>query len=373
MEVVCRGRPVDVHLHGIGPYDFSDLEPSALPGISALLEARGMDAVLTVFLRLGRLEQFERFMAAFAEGRRSGTLKGILGISIEGPLLSSSGGIPRDAVWVPTRAEWNKIAKWGRHGLLYVIIAPDYFGPDLSSGSPSVSWIIESLQEAHVLPSFGHFAKDSPQGSAVAVESALGLLAAQRTEERIVAMTDHIFNDMPRSFRHAWRSTADRESRERDLEEINNQQWSAADVCQKLGPVPGTLIIGALRGLVGLCVNFDGDHVDMVHTTRLVQNVGAGRIFCMTDTVSEGNVLCGEELLCSAENSLLYRPGGCVAAGTTSVDLQIRNILAAGVSVQDCWRMASGNGTLLFATGAPAGSGYTHLRADGSRWYCAVE
>jgi hypothetical protein len=95
---------------------------------------------------------------------------------------------------------------------------------------------------------------------------------------------------------------------------------------------------GARDGIVTACVNFDGDHVDIAISSRVIEMVGSGNLIGMTDRV-ENQRIAGVQLSPHPDNSLLYQGHRVVAAGTTRIADQVRNLRLAGVGAEDIWNM----------------------------------
>lgn len=86
--------PVEFHCHGIGDYDFSNLDELDIEKINALAEQEGIFCIPSIFLPHNQLNQFVSFMRTFHEQKKTGRYPNILGISLEGPLLASFAGTP---------------------------------------------------------------------------------------------------------------------------------------------------------------------------------------------------------------------------------------------------------------------------------------
>jgi len=126
-------------------------------------------------------------------------------------------------------------------------------------------------------------------------------------------ITDHLFNDMPLNFKHAWRSPEERIRRNYEIQLLNIASWSLDRIGEYLGPVPATMIRNARKGYVKLCQNFDGEHVDLTIVKKTIELVGAENMLMMTDSV-EGKRLAGRNLYIKEDSTLLYQHHGIVAA-----------------------------------------------------------
>ncbi|MCA3260086.1 MAG: hypothetical protein ING46_18690 [Rubrivivax sp.] len=296
------------------------------------LEDSGSSAIVTLYVAREELDHFEAFCARFADGRRRGRFSRILGIATEGPLFSSSGGTPKRARWRPSRAEWRRIANLGRDGLVYSVLSPDAALADDGETDParSLGWIVECLMDGGVMPALGHFSKDDPDHSAAKVREILSCVGRLG---RGPIVTDHLFNDMPLNFRHAWRTPAEFERRATELADADLDGWSRDNLETKLGLVPAAIIHGAFDGLVKICMNFDGAHVDLAVCARTVEVVGSEHLMLMTDRIQSA-VLGGQQLRPIHSNSLLYQEDGIVAGGTTSVWQEVGNLVSMGLSTR---------------------------------------
>jgi N-acetylglucosamine-6-phosphate deacetylase len=331
--------PMDFHCHGVGKFDFSDIRTIDFSEINDILEGQGIEAVITLHLKRADLDTFLDLCRNFYTAKRLGFLTRISGIALEGPMLASPGGAPCDAIWAPTVAEWKALANCGQYGLKYIVLSPDAgeFSRDFVGAAgfaPSTDWIIEKLIDGNVLPAFGHFRRDEPSVSAMTV-----LRSLQIAERRGVKfLSDHLFNDMPRLFKHAWRSTDERSRRGRELEVMAPWTWAVSDAEKILGPVPSALLRGAQDGLLWLALNFDGEHVDLAISSQMIALVGSSALVGMTDRI-EGRSLGGHCLSDRSDNSLLYRGDGTVAAGTQSIKRQFDNLRRFSVSDSVIWQM----------------------------------
>jgi hypothetical protein len=155
-------------------------------------------------------------------------------------------------------------------------------------------------------------------------------------------LSDHLFNDMPLQIRHAWRTPEQKARRKVELEAMHIDDWSIENISERFGPVPGAFIRGAPQGLITLCLNFDGEHVDLAIARQVVRIAGADHIIALTDRV-DGGMVARQEILASVDNRLLYRQDGVVAGGSIALDEQIANMWQIGISEEEIWKMASIN------------------------------
>jgi len=335
-----RQRPVLFHVHGLGEFDFSSLRPEDLPAIQRAAVDRGVDLVPTIFLRQNWLGACVALIRSYSSAREQ--FPNILGFAIEGPLLGPSGGTPRSAAWMPTVDEWQTIASLGSLGLRYLVLAPDAMDTrDLVARGCRLIDLIELFSEHDVRIALGHFERSNPERSA---ERALSLIEAihdVRGLDRFNVLTDHLYNDMPRNFTHAWRGEA-KVQRAVELEQFLGTSWVPGDLNGLLGPVPSALLEAARGGRLLPCLNFDGYHVDLAICRRTVDFVGADSLIAITDH-TETVAMAGEELHPADDSSLWYREDEIVAAGRMDLDWQIKNMRAIELSEREIDLMTNTN------------------------------
>jgi N-acetylglucosamine-6-phosphate deacetylase len=341
MEGFARNdRPVLFHVHGIGEHDFSSLRPEDLESVQLEAETRNIDVVPTIFLRQEWLAPCEMLLGFY--DRAAEQLPNILGFAIEGPLLGPSGGTPHSASWMPSVAEWKRIASLGRTGLRYLVLAPDAMEmEDMIASGFRLADLVESLSENGVRVALGHFERSDPVRSA---DRALRLIDAIQDTigfSRFNVLTDHLYNDMPRNFVHAWRGGA-RARRDRELEEFLQVPWRPDDLAELLGPVPAVLLEAARDGRLLPCLNFDGFHVDLAVCQRTTEYLGAGNLIAITDH-TETFSMAGEELHPDQDSSLWYRDDEVVAAGSKGLEWQIKNMRRIGLAEPEIYSMTTEN------------------------------
>jgi N-acetylglucosamine-6-phosphate deacetylase len=312
-----------MHCHGVSRFDFTEIPELELQTIDDVLAERGHNCVLTLYLPRKYFEGFLNLTEIFHRLKEQGKLTHIEGFALEGPLLDSYGGTPGSSIWMPDKQQWNDLAHCGKNGLIYVIMSPDA----AQTNGLSVRQISEILLDGNVLPAPGHFTKTNPMASARALQSIFDAVE----ESGHVTVTDHLFNDMPLNFKHAWRTPGEKAKRKADLEIVNPSSWNINSIEQDLGPVPATMIRNARKGITKLCQNFDGEHVDLEIVQHAVRLVGAENMMMMTDTV-ESKRLGGQDLVMKDGSNLLYQDKGIVAAGTTNVEQQIKNMFSIGLN-----------------------------------------
>jgi N-acetylglucosamine-6-phosphate deacetylase len=323
---------IDFHCHGIGQFDFTEINDIRLDEIQQLLGSREQKAILTLYLPELNFKDFLALMAAFSSLKNSGRLQNIAGFALEGPLLSSRGGTPQSGIWMPTKQHWREIAACGKDGLIYMVLSPDVVFSNNDPEIPNnISWVAETLLKGGVLPAPGHFKKDNPTESARLLQEIFDVVARWGHGPTI---TDHLFNDMPLNFKHAWRTPEEKTRREQDIKALNLDAWNLSSLEETLGIVPATIIKNAKKGLVKICQNFDGEHVDLKIIKRAVELIGAENIVVMTDSI-ESKRLAGRTLHTQPDSTLLYQDNGIVAAGSQTMRKQIENMLFIGLSDEE--------------------------------------
>jgi hypothetical protein len=264
-------------------------------------------------------------MEVFYKGKQSGKFAHVVSIGLEGPVLASHGGTPETGVWAPTKQHWKELSACGKKGLIYVILSPD---AQLPPSLPDVPWITATLLSGGVLPAPGHFTKADPISSAKSLQHMFDQVASWGQSPTI---TDHMFNDMPHNFKHAWRTPREKANREQDLDALRLDLWDMNLLEEQLGPVPAVMIKNARRGIVKICQNFDGEHVDLAVVKKTVELVGPENMLMMTDSI-ESKCLAGRALKMGEGSTLLYQEQDIVAAGSQTVQHQIFNMIAIGLS-----------------------------------------
>jgi hypothetical protein len=252
-----------------------------------------------------------------------------------GPLLSSFGGTPERGAWRPTDKEWGQLADCGQRGLVYVVLSPDADLPGArlpppSAGRPPVDWVVQRLLQGSVRPAFGHFSRSHPAGSADAIDRLLAVAADEVGSTRDRILTDHLLNDMPLLFRHAWRGPRAQELRDSELTAIDLPSWSLSSLVEVAGPVPASLMRAAAAHQLTACLNFDGEHVDLAIARRVVDVVGPLALITMTDRTDRPS-LGGQALTRRAGSTLWYQRDDVVAAGSTPLERQRANMRKTGL------------------------------------------
>ncbi len=323
---------IDIHCHGIGEFDFTALDQIDLAKIEHILAIRNHYAILTMYLHETRFAAFLNLLEKFHQGKKLAKYQHILGFGLEGPLLSSCGGTPHDYIWQPSKRQWQQLVACGKQGLIYNIFSPDVeFLKHKSNSHPNnITWLVETLLDGGVLPAVGHITKNvsNIQNTAIKLQLIYDIIAYWGYGATI---TDHLYNDMPLNFRHAWRTPAVKMCRNKDIKNLNLSSWSSSNLEEKLGLIPATIIKYAKKGLVKIAMNFDGEHVDLAIVKKTVEIVGAENLIMMTDSI-ESKMLANKKLTQLQDSTLLYQDENIVAAGSQNIASQIKNMQLIGLT-----------------------------------------
>lgn len=317
-------RPILIHTHGIGTIDYSSMLPGELRMVDDLATENGFDVVPGIFLGRDHIPGLMDVMRTWSENRES--FPSILGFSVEGPLLGRTGGVPPRGIWSPTAREWESIAALGHLGLRYIVMGPDMgdLDDELDDGLTYRN-VIDLCYSNGVKIALGHFQHDAPERSAERTRAVIAHVQDRHGPGPDVLLTDHLYNDMPRAFRHVWRTPEERARRAEQLAPVLAADWESADLDRLLGPVPATLLRAARDGELLPFLNFDGDHVDLAVCRRTVEHLGPERLIGITDDTSVP-FLAGEKLHHREGSGLWYRGDGIVAAGSGGLATQRRHV-----------------------------------------------
>jgi N-acetylglucosamine-6-phosphate deacetylase len=327
---VVPAVPVEFHFHGTCETDFSRRGALDLPEIERQAAHEHALYVPTMFLERDGVHKFGELLEEFSARRRRGELPHLLGLALEGPQLGSVGGTPRSTNWSPGRAEWELLARGAEHGLQYVVCSP---GPDSD-------WVVPLLLEAGIRPALGHFGRDDSATTVRALRRILDLAGRSGAASRYSLLTDHLFNDTPIRFRHAWRTVEEHARRDGEVAALRLPEWTIDTIASRVGDVAGLLIAAAAEGRLTLCLNFDGEHVDRAICGRMVDLVGSDAIICMTDRTDCAQ-LADQRLHRRDGTELWYQDDGLVAAGSQPIDRQVANMRRWGISERDIWNLVS--------------------------------
>lgn len=316
-----------IHTHGTGPIDFSSMRPEDLIYVQREAVAKDLSLVPGVFLRRDFIEGMELLLTEFASAREA--YANLRGFSIEGPLLGTAGGVPSAGIWSPTAAQWLRMASWGALGLRYIVMAPDGADLDDDIGGIKFKEVVDAFYRNGVRLALGHFQRNDAELSARRTSELIEYVQSNYGPSQSILLTDHLFNDMPRNFKHVWRSIEEQANRESEIAAVLGANWHEIDLDQALGPVPGTLLRAARDGKLLPFLNFDGDHVDLEICKKTVEFLGPGNVIGITDD-TEISELAGEGLHQLQGSKLWFRGDGIVAAGTGFLPRQIRNLRSIG-------------------------------------------
>ena len=365
-ELKATGQlPVEVHCHGFGPVDFSDLDALDLDRLEAAAVAEGVCVIPTLYLHRDCLDAFDAMMSAYAARRLAGELRRIVGIALEGPLLASHGGTPAATVWLPTRREWERLAACGKKGLVYTVMSPDAFARgsglegEIDASAPRFEDFVPLLVSSGVRPALGHFSRKDPSRSAASVERIIDL-AWQSGWNRsgLPVVTDHLFNDMPLAIRHAFRTRQARADRDETIASYRLGEWTMDRADEILGPVPAAIMRNAAAGRIAACINFDGEHVDSDIAKRAIELMGTENTMIMTDRCDSAR-LGRQRLHHEADNTLWYQQDGVVAAGSQPLSRQVTNAREHGFRDDEIWQLVAGTAHRVF--GLPCAGTPGHL------------
>ncbi|PFR37898.1 N-acetylglucosamine-6-phosphate deacetylase [Bacillus thuringiensis] len=340
--------PIDIHLHGIGGFDFSSKGFFDITTVNNRAIDKGTFIVPCIFLAKNQLDELEEFADKYSFAKREGKASHIAGLALEGPLLSSYGGTPSQGNWLATKSDWLKIARCGEKGVKYVVLSPDIYTQGsclydkISSQTPSLEWIISLLFDAGIGISLGHFHKLNPEVSSDCIKSIIKIAQKHSNRMKIqdLIMVDHFLNDMPSNITYSWRTPERQAYRAREIQQLGLENWTLDNINHKMGPVPATLLKMAKDELLTICLNFDGDHVDLEICKRIVELVGSKNISAMTDHI-DVNRMGNAKLIRAEKNRLWYQESGAVAAGMSSMDNQMSNLRNLGFSEKEIWEMCS--------------------------------
>ena len=327
------------HTHGIGAFDFSVMNREQLVLVDRLAEQRHAYLCPTIYLKEERVRAQGQLFRSFAELKASGELRRFLGFAIEGPVLGPRGGIPRGSVWQPTYRQWDELCSWFPLGLKYIVMAPDVLAiEDRVDEELCFADLLSRIYDAGGRIALGHFAGERPADSARRTMDVLDYLEANYHTSRYLVLTDHLFNDMPRNFQHAFRGEVARRNRRQALLPLLAHPWDPSELESLLGPVPAVLVNAARNERLTPALNFDGGHVDLEICRRVVEFLGNDRVIAMTDH-TETLSLAGEPLTLDPEGTLLYRGDGVLAASAVRHEQQVENMRQLGMSAASINRL----------------------------------
>ncbi|WP_034611263.1 N-acetylglucosamine-6-phosphate deacetylase [Cellulomonas sp. URHD0024] len=287
---------VDLHCHGGGGASFPDATDTATPRTAVDEHRRHGTTSLVASLVTAPRDVLLARTAMLADLADAGE---IVGIHLEGPFLSADRcGAQNPADMLPGDASLAAgIAGAARGHLVTMTIAPEVPGV--------VDEVLPALVDAGAIPSIGHTDASAEQVEA-AVDRGFDLLAAQGNR-RLTAT--HLFNGM-RPLHH------------RDP-----------------GPVAACLAAAA-RGELVVELVADGTHLADATVLSVFDLLGAGSIALVTDAMAatgmpDGTYQLGPmEVVVDGGVARLAR-GGAIAGGVAHLIDVVRNVVAAGVPLED--------------------------------------
>lgn len=315
------------HTHGLRDLDFSTMAPEKLFVLNEYAKHQNVVLAPSIFLRRDCIDHIESLLAFYDCNQRD--LDRIAGFSIEGPMLGDEGGVPSNSIWRPTALEWARIARLGQVGLRYVVASPDRMPLNAAVSGVVLRNVIDMFYDNGVRIAFGHFRHDSPARSADRAAEVLEYILSFHNSDKGAVLADHLFNDMPRRFKHVWRSAAEQDQRRDEIKPILAEDWTTADLDEAVGPVPAFLMRAARDGLLMPFLNFDGSHVDLEICRKAVDYIGVDHIVGITDDTAQPT-LAGVDLSLDHESRLWINAEGVVAAGATGLKGQLENLAKLG-------------------------------------------
>jgi N-acetylglucosamine-6-phosphate deacetylase len=303
---------IDVHVHGWGGHDAMD-GPEALSGMARALAAHGVTSFLptSVTAPLERLTAFADSVRAWMPSApRDGAEP--LGFDMEGPFLSESkrGAHPADLLRHPADVPEARLETF-LDGLRLIHVAPEL------RGAPE---LIAHLARRGVPVALGHSAATVPQARAGYAAGAVS--------------TTHLFNAMV-GVTH------------RD---------------------PGLALAALLEDTAWVELIADGQHVDPALWPLVWRLKPADRVLLVSDAIAlagSGRTAgwLGElEVRVDGERVTLVE-GGNLAGSVTALDIEVANVVDAGIPLGDAVRAASANPAALLGL-TDRGRLVAGLRAD---------
>lgn len=345
---MTRGpRPLLFHTHGIDNIDFSAVEQLDLNAVSQAAWRQNVDLTLTVFLRRDRIDALGSVLHDLKRLHEEDQCLNLVGFAVEGPMLGTSGGVPPAGCWTPTWPEWERIARTGPLGLRYIVIGPDAVDLD-GSVCPGHTFqdLIDLFYTNGTKLALGHFQHTDPATSARRTREVIDYVNLAYGPSPHILTTDHLFNDMPRAFKHAWRTPSEKANRDQEVAALTGPSWRYDDLWDLLGPVPATIMRAGVDGKLIPVLNFDGEHVDLSICEKTVEFLGADRMIAISDDTLAAH-MAGQTLITHPWSSLRFREDGRVAAGSTGMDGQMANMRRLGLKEEQIIAMCCENPRLV--------------------------
>ncbi|WP_328462888.1 N-acetylglucosamine-6-phosphate deacetylase [Actinoplanes sp. NBC_00393] len=307
-DVIVPGF-VDLHCHGGGGHTFTTGDADAARGAAAFHLGHGTTTLLASLVS----SPFE-LMRSATEAYRPLVAEGVLaGIHFEGPYLSGARCGAQNPAFLrdPVPAELAELIKIGEGAVRMMTIAPEL---------PGALEAIAYLHENGVLAAIGHTDASYTQTQAgVAAGATLGT---------------HLFNGM--------RPPHHREP----------------------GPVVGLLSSSAAVELIA-----DNIHLHPGMLTFAATTAGPDRSILVTDAMDaagmpDGHYELGGQEVIVADRVARLAAGGAIAGSTLTMDVALRNAVAAGLPLVNAVAMAATTPARLLGLAGQVGSLLPGHRAD---------
>ena len=306
-DVIVPGF-VDLHCHGGGGHTFTTGSAAAARGAAAFHLAHGTTTVLASLVS-SPFELMRSATAAFRPLVGEGVLAGI---HFEGPYLSGIRCGAQNPAFLrdPSTAEITELIKIGEGAVRMMTVAPEL---------PGALEAIAFLRDEGVLAAIGHTDATYDQTHAAVAAGA--------------TVATHLFNGM--------RPPHHREP----------------------GPV-----VGALSSAVACELIADNIHLHPGMLRFAAGSAGPDRAVLITDAMDatgmpDGRYELGGQEVVVADRVARLAEGGSIAGSTLTMDVALRNAVAAGVPLTDAARMASTTPARLLGL-ADRGALAPGLRAD---------
>ena len=284
-DVIVPGF-VDLHCHGGGGHTFTTGDPDAARGAAAFHLAHGTTTMLASLVS----SPFELMREATEAYRPLVAEQVIAGIHFEGPYLSGArcGAQNPEFLRDPVPAELTELIKIGEGAVRMMTIAPEL---------PGALEAITFLRDHGVVAAIGHTDASYDQTQAgVAAGATIGT---------------HLFNGM--------RPPHHREP----------------------GPVVGLLASTAAVELIA-----DNIHLHPGMLAFAARDAGPDRAVLVTDAMDatgmpDGHYELGGQEVVVADRVARLAAGGSIAGSTLTMDVALRNAVAAGLPLRDAAAMAA--------------------------------
>nr|WP_296066400.1 N-acetylglucosamine-6-phosphate deacetylase [uncultured Actinoplanes sp.] len=307
-DVIVPGF-VDIHCHGGGGHTFTTGDVTAAEQAAAFHRGHGTTTMLASLVS-SPFELMRDATTAYLPLVRNGTLAGV---HFEGPYLSETRCGAQNPAYLrdPSIDELTTLIKLGGDAIRMVTIAPEL------TGAPEA---ISFLRDHGVVAAIGHT-------DASYEETRIGLEAG-------ASVATHLFNGM-RPIHH-----------------------------REPGPVVGLLSSTAVVELIG-----DNIHLHPGALAFAARTAGPDRAVLITDAMDATGMpdgryeLGGQEVVVAGRVARLAR-NGSIAGSTLTMDVALRNAVAAGLPLTDAAAMASTTPARVLGLDDQVGALEAGLRAD---------